>query len=185
MQLTPEIRLSAEQVLQRYARAVDRSDWPLLRSLYHPDALIDHGQYQGDVDGFVEFVKGRREGIVHTAHHLSQVLVEPLSATEAAVEAYGWAVQTFAAPSSLVPPGAAGVTYRSTYRYVDRLGLRDGRWGFLETHLVLGDLRVEQHDEAPKRRPGRSQLPTTEDPLYGLLARWRAQSSTGRDAGFD
>jgi len=170
----PRLRTAAEQVVASYARAVDRSDWELLRSLYHPDAVIDHGAYAGDVDGFIDFVRGRREGIVHTAHYVANLLVEPLPGDRLAVEAYGWAVQTFAAPSPLVPAGSAGTTYRSTYRYVDLLGRHGDRWVFVETHLVLGDLEVEQHAEQPARRAGLTQLPSTDDPLYALLARWRS-----------
>lgn len=169
-----EVRAAVTDTVHSYARAVDRSDWNLLRSLYRQDATIDHGQYQGDVDGFIDFVRGRRQGIVHTAHYVTNVLVEHVAKGAVAVEAYGWAVQTFAAPSPLVDDKWAGTTYRSSYRYIDLLMEHEDAWVFVETHLILGDLDIEHHKTAPMRRAGPSQLPSTEDRLYELLAGWRS-----------
>lgn len=168
----PEVVEAARAVLLRYCRAVDRCDWGLLRTVYHPDATIDHGAFQGDVSGFVAFVQSRRVGIVHSAHFLSNVLVEPVDESRVVVESYGWAVQTFAVPSPLVRPGFAGVRQRSTYRYVDLLERRDGVWAIAEGHLVLGDLEVEDLTEPPRPRDGLSQRPDVDDPLYRLTERW-------------
>ncbi len=165
-------RNDVADVLARYCRAVDRCDWELLRTVYHPDAVIDHGAYQGDVAGFVAFVQSRRVGIVHSAHYLSNVLVEQLDDERAASESYGWAVQSFTSASPLVPAGSAGIRQRSTYRYVDLFEQRAGRWAIAEAHLVLGDVQTELLDEEPWRRDGLSQRPGTDDPLYGLLRRW-------------
>lgn len=167
-----EVAEAARGVLLRYCRAVDRCDWDLLRSVYHPDAVLDHGAYQGDVEGFVAFVQSRREGNVHSAHYLSNVLVEQLDDRRLAVESYGWAVQSFAAPSPLVHAGFDGVRFRSSYRYVDLLENRDGRWAIAEGHLVLGDLEIEHLEVAPRPRAGLSQRPGLDDPLYELRRRW-------------
>jgi len=172
----PSPASSAEQVILRYCRAVDRCDWELLRSVYHPDAVLDHGAYQGDVDGFIRFVQSRREGIVHSAHYVSNVLAEPIGDRRSIVESYGWAVQSFALPSPLVQPGFEGIRQKSTYRYVDLVEERDGAWAVSEGHLVLGDLEVEHLREAPRTRAGLSQIPGLGDPLYGLRRTWSASA---------
>ena len=41
------------EVLCRYCRGIDRLDEPLVRSCYHPDAVDNHGLYNGSVDHFV------------------------------------------------------------------------------------------------------------------------------------
>lgn len=165
-------------MLLTYCRAVDRCDWDLLRTVYHPDAVINHGLYQGGVDGFVEFVQSRRTGIVHTAHYISNVIVDPVSDGLVATEAYGWAVQSFALPSALVKPGFQGVRYQSTYRYVDLMEQRDGRWAIVEGNLVLGDLDVQDLEEAPVVRAGMTQRPSMDDPLYKLRDGWAGRIRT-------
>lgn len=168
----PRVRAAAHDLLMRYCRAVDRCDWDLLRSIYHDDAVLDHGFYQGDVDGFVDFVRGRRVGIVHSAHFVSNLLVEQVDENRVATEAYGWAVQTFKHPSALVRSGFQGIRQKSTYRYVDLLENRGGRWAMIECHLVLGELEIEHLAEEPGHRAGLSQQPDTSDPLYRLHRDW-------------
>ena len=49
--------------LMRYSRAVDRLDRELLLSVYHDDAVDDHGMFVGDPQEFADWVVGmNREG---------------------------------------------------------------------------------------------------------------------------
>ena len=41
------------EILVRYCPAVDRLDEPLMRSLYHPDAVTDHLGYECPVEEFI------------------------------------------------------------------------------------------------------------------------------------
>ena len=41
--------------LVRYCRGVDRLDRNILRSAYHDNAVDDHGEYVGDVEGFIDW----------------------------------------------------------------------------------------------------------------------------------
>ncbi len=58
--MTPDELVDRELIrdlVQRYARGVDRRDFELVRSCYHADAIDEHGPYVGGVDGFVEFLR--------------------------------------------------------------------------------------------------------------------------------
>jgi hypothetical protein len=83
-----EDRLEIQAVLYRYARGVDRRDWQLVRSTYHPDAYDDHGTYKGDVDGFMKSLIKRHETIEQSLHVLANCIIEFASADRALVETY-------------------------------------------------------------------------------------------------
>jgi hypothetical protein len=46
----------------RYCRGIDRMDFDLVRSCYHPDGIDrhgdSHGAYEGDVEGFIKYAAG-------------------------------------------------------------------------------------------------------------------------------
>ena len=55
----------------RYARAVDRRDLDLLRSVYHDDATDEHGVvYRGSASGFVDGFMEIMRGFELTAHYI-------------------------------------------------------------------------------------------------------------------
>lgn len=55
----------------RYARAVDRRDLELLRSVYHDDATDEHGVvYSGPASGFVDGFMEVMRGFELTAHYI-------------------------------------------------------------------------------------------------------------------
>jgi hypothetical protein len=61
----------------RYCRGIDRLDWDLVRSAYHPDAVDNHGPYQGDVEGFIAFLHDVLPSAYEsTTHFFGQQLVE-------------------------------------------------------------------------------------------------------------
>jgi hypothetical protein len=165
-------RIAIEDAIKRYCRAVDRCDWDLLASVYHEDAAIEHGLFSGGVDGMVDFVRSRRVGIRHTAHYVSNVLVDFAGPDDAVCETYGWASQTFVPPSPFVPEGMAATRITSMFRYVDRFERRDGRWAIAEATLVTGERESRHYPDAPPDATAAVvQQPSMDDPLYALLAR--------------
>lgn len=72
-------RLSAEHeitdVLQRYCRGVDRRDFDLVRSTYHTDATDCHGPYNGNVDGLIQWMTRRHEGVAQSMHQIGRAHV--------------------------------------------------------------------------------------------------------------
>jgi hypothetical protein len=126
-------------VLHRYCRAVDRADWGLLQLSYHPDAVDDHGSYQGDVPGLVAWLKQRFRDVSDSTHFLGQVLVELTSSETAFVE-------TYFISRRLQPPGGDGLSSlgdddllaREVWgRYLDDFECRNGRWAIVKRLVVV------------------------------------------------
>ena len=66
-----------KEVLTRLARGTDRCDLMLIQSCYHDDAYDDHGGYQGDAGGFVDWLKPTvMDAFSCTMHKLGNVLIE-------------------------------------------------------------------------------------------------------------
>lgn len=105
------------QVLQRYARGLDRMDVPLVRSCYWEDAIEDHGQYVGDVGGFIEYANHTSLMFQSTQHGLMNHSCD-LQGDDAYCETYYLFTSRAAQSPHLF----------STGRYVDHFQRRDGEW---------------------------------------------------------
>jgi len=107
--------------LARYARGVDRCDPEVVRSTYHADAYDDHGGYQGDVDGFLAWVKATvMDTFSATMHQLGNSLIE-VDGDRAFAETYAVAhhvLGQLATPTDLI----MGV------RYLDRFERSGNDW---------------------------------------------------------
>jgi len=74
-----EDRIAAEDLLTRYATAVDRRDWEQYRSIFTTDAEIDYtsaGGIAGTVDEIVEFLSTSLEMFEMTQHLVSNIDLE-------------------------------------------------------------------------------------------------------------
>lgn len=142
----------------RYARGVDRGDWDLVRTGYHADAMDEHGDYVGDIDGFIEWLDRRFKGIDNSMHFLGQTLIEFAGPDVALVETY-FVSRRLSPPKQGDVAGAGDALAREAWgRYVDRFERRGGAWKVahrtvvlegLSTALAIGGQRV------PGRRWGR------------------------------
>jgi len=149
--------LEIRQVLGRYARGCDRLDMDLVRSCYWDDATEDRGRYVGDVDGFVDWLRGQLEGFIGTWHQVAPPYLE-FDGDTAWSESYSLAMHRYRdddgkEASRLIPS-----------RYCDRFEKRDGEWriarriGVYETVLMVGT--APSLDAEPRSRRDR------DDPSY-------------------
>lgn len=125
------------RVISTYARAVDRLDWDALHNCYHADAIDEHGVYNGDVDGFVDFLRKRMGRFVRTMHIMANPLIEVHGDT-ADVETYCTAYHRLRAD-------AHGVEHDWTLRvrYLDRFEQRAGQWRIARRTVVYESDRFE------------------------------------------
>jgi hypothetical protein len=153
-------------VLAKYCRAVDRGDVELLESVFHPDAIHDHGEFRGPHgepgDGFSMWAVSKGNKMVETIQHsLGTVFIE-LDGDVAFVESY------FLSPSVLQErTDDEQMMTLLIGRYLDRFERRGGEWR-IAYRAVAKDLRDVHplHDvDEPYTRARRG----PEDLLYQVL----------------
>lgn len=132
-------RSAIQDVLARYARAVDRGDWDELWSVYHRDGYDDHGEYCGDVAGLIAWLAERFADADNSVHFLGNCMIEFAAADVALVETYFASVRLRPPREEElrdVAPGDA-VCRQSYGRYVDRFERRGDEWRIARRQVVL------------------------------------------------
>jgi hypothetical protein len=153
-----EARTAIEDGLKRFARAVDRQDWALARTLYHDDAFDDHGFFKGPPDAFLAHIAKMHEVQEHSMHFNTNVLIEFESRERALVETYVLVLQRF-----------ADRRVTASARYLDRFERRNGEWRVARRILVFGDMVPEPIREPLAFPPEfTEQKHSMGDPLYSL-----------------
>jgi hypothetical protein len=132
-------RAEIQDCLSRYARGVDRGDWDLVRSTYHPGAYDAHGDYKGDVDGLITWLDERFAGVDNSMHLLGNCLIEFAGPDHAFVETY-FGSSRLRAPTDAERASlqAKDMMCRDAWgRYADRFERRDGEWRVAHRIVVL------------------------------------------------
>ena len=149
-----------------YGRGCDRADINILKSLYHPDAIEDHGVFKGKAHDFCEMVARESPRIPSMSHHLSNVVIE-LEGEMAHSECY------FLATGFGQEKGAPDVMIGG--RYLDRFEKRSGEWKVADRQVVFdwyllvdGGARWD-NAAAAQWKPHGAKKP--DDLLYKLLPR--------------
>jgi len=147
----------------RYCRGLDRWQWEVVRSCYHPDATDDHGDFRGNVDEFIEMIKVAMPKLQSSSHFIGNLLIE-VDGDKARGEAYA------IAQSRLFPRGDKPASDLWTgFRYIDDLEKRGGEWRIANRVCVFEWTRT---DPVPAgwdfseafRRPQHG----TDDPVFAL-----------------
>jgi len=120
-------RQAIHDCLMTYCRAVDRLDRDLLLSVYHEDAVEDHGVFVGDREGFADWVIAFHSRAQHATQHVINNHVCELDGDVAHTETYYMfaAMNVEGAPLTL-----------SGGRYIDRFERRGGRWAIALRKVV-------------------------------------------------
>lgn len=170
-------RMALQHLVAAYGHAIDRRDYPLLRSLYHDDAIDDHSPYYcGSAAGYVEWLPSMLSTWSATAHTMSNLLflVEGDRA-EGLVSARAWH-RTADGAREFIAWG----------RYADRYEKREGIWRFAHRVFILDsvedrDVKRSDLDDTEGVATGRA---GAEDPslqrLPLLRADWQAAQGAMR-----
>jgi hypothetical protein len=114
-------RQEIADVIHRYARGIDRLDWNLVRSCYHPDAYDDHGAMKGTVEEFIAQGQAFLLRFEATMHTLGNMLIE-VDGDRARAETYAVAYHRERRDDGSGRDDWWGI------RYVDRFEKRNGGW---------------------------------------------------------
>jgi hypothetical protein len=148
------------ECIMRYSRGSDRYDADLIRSTFHPDAVVDR-ERKWSVDEWIE-VSMNRDRSRARMHHIGNVLIE-VDGSSAVAETYWIAYQVWSeGDNRLVRSRAA--------RYADRFECRNGQWK-VSYRGVIDDWSHTQ-EVGPEIEQGHSDLvgrPFPGDPIYALL----------------
>jgi hypothetical protein len=136
--------------VHRYCRAVDRFDRELLLSVYHPDAIDDHGYFVGGREAFADWAFGYHSLYQNATHHVVTNHTCELDGDTAHAETY-WlfsGINRDTTTGAVVPPTL------HFGRYIDRFERRKGKWAIaaracvIEWHGALGELPMPPEAEA-------------------------------------
>lgn len=139
-------RSEIRQVLFRYARGVDRIDFDLIRSCFHPGGMDSRPPlFHGSIDRYVEWVEPQLRRMESSNHMIGNTFVQ-LDGDRAEVESYYLATLRTRQDGRLIEALRGG-------RYVDSFSRRDGRWAIDIRRAVTDWSRIE--DVTEKTDPGR------------------------------
>lgn len=155
-------QLALQRLAHAYCHAVDRGDLVLLRSLYHDDAIDDHGEmFCGTPDEYVAWLPMMLAGLAATRHEITGMLFL-VDGDHAQGELVNTAYHRTHAPDAreIIVSG----------RYLDTYAKRDGIWRILRRSLAM-DALVERPAQEPGGFIGKG-VPWgstgLDDPVYGL-----------------
>ncbi len=154
-------------VLRNYCRGVDRLDEELLRSVYHPDAVDNHGStFQGNAHEFAKVIIERLSQVSRTLHSIGNISID-IEGDVAWVETYFLAYhhESRDNPNALMNP--AGTDLLTAGRYIDTFERRDGAWKILRRDVLREFTRIDETvAELPEPVGGLESKRSRDDPSY-------------------
>jgi hypothetical protein len=179
-------RASIENVLGLYCRAIDRLDVDLLCSVYHPDAIDDHGAMCLKAHEFAPLiVESLSKVCMYSMHTVTHTVID-VHGDRAISEAYylGFhtiageeqAIVNFFGPAYLSAQRAAGLLnqpheYVCGGRYLDVFEKRGGIWRILRRKITNEFSVCRPQSAVSEGVPAQFYTPGTRDrrdPVYGL-----------------
>lgn len=168
--------VALQRLVASYCHGIDRRDFALVRSLYHDDAIDDHGaMFRGGPDEYVAWLPlmlATWSLTSHIIHHALFLIDGERAEGEVTVTAYH---RTADGTREVIAHG----------RYLDQYARRDDVWRFYRRSLVLDwtEERAISPAAGTKAAAGiASGRPSGEDPCYQrlrLFARQRFTEATG------
>lgn len=122
--------LQIEKLLATYCRGIDRCDEALLKTVYWPDAVEEHGLFNGNAWEFAAFIVPMLKGMKVTMHAISNALIDVRgdhAVGETYVVAYHLVPAEDGSQNDLIVGG----------RYLDRFERRGDEWRIAKRIFVM------------------------------------------------
>ncbi|GAA1862469.1 hypothetical protein GCM10009836_48460 [Pseudonocardia ailaonensis] len=130
------------RLLTTYTRGLDRRDERMVASVYHPDAVHEHGMFRGTGAEFAEYALRGLRTMERTMHCLWQSLIDVHAANRASGETYAVACHRVASSK-----GGGWADHNIWVRYIDTFERRDGGPWLIASRTVVYEWgRVDQVD---------------------------------------
>jgi len=139
-------RAQIQDCVYQWCRAVDRLDLEAIRGCFHPGAVDNHGPYQGDIEGLINWIRDRHQAITFSMHSVNNMLIEFAGPDAAIAESYCTAMQRYPAEAKealkqltagMAGKPGTGIDMIACCRYVDRFERRNGEWRISERRVVF------------------------------------------------
>jgi hypothetical protein len=148
----------------RYCRANDRLDAELMRSCFHPDAVIElHKPFT--VDEFIAFGGTALSHFTVTWHNTGNQLVE--------VDGDAAWAEHYTISSHRIAASAAGPErdYVASGRYIDRMERRGGEWRIAKRVMLVDFTRLDANPPQEAGYGSRGGERNRNDPSYAMRLR--------------
>lgn len=166
-------RQDVAAVLARYCRAIDRRDWAMLDSCFHPDSTHKHGPFEGLSRDFFGFARMMLTEVMRDTHHHLGTQTIQIDGDHATAESY-WIA------SHRLHPGGEGTPFGPSDRerdliicgrYLDRLTRTQDGWKIVHRTGIHDWQRLEHTSdggfyEGPADGRGRQ---SRDDPSYAFI----------------
>lgn len=166
-----ESRQAITDALNAYARANDRADEALLRSLFWPESTHQHGRFTGKSSDFVGFAFKIVAGLKYACHHISNVAIE-VKGDRAFSECYYFAQHRRDRKDGT---GEEDVFFQG--RYLDDFERRGGVWKIIRRRGLSDYTSPPIPSETPQASwpAGQHSEKAPADDYYRMQAEFRAR----------
>lgn len=156
-----------------FARAADRHDHEAMRSLYHEDAIDEHGGFfKGAAKDFIDRLP-EMQAPMQILHHNMTTINIVVDHDYAEGESYVLAYHQVKTDDGLIDLIAGG-------RYLDKFEKRDGEWRFSHRSVIFDWVNVNQPTAVQLDHPMLEGSMTgtigTEDPSFRFFKLFKFQS---------
>ncbi|RZV49063.1 MAG: nuclear transport factor 2 family protein [Pseudomonadales bacterium] len=166
-------RVALQHLVNAYCHAIDRRNYALLRTLYHPGASDDHRPYfQGSAEDYINWLPSMLDNWQATSHAISNCLfIVDGDEAEGEILTRAWH-RSKDGKQDVIGYG----------RYADRYQKRDGIWRFAHRSLVLdyADTHAVNLAEGSAEVADNAGQAGSGDPVYTALALF-AKDRTARN----
>ncbi|MGV3650196.1 MAG: nuclear transport factor 2 family protein [Devosia sp.] len=116
------------ELVNTYTRAIDRHDEAMIASVFHPDAIDNHGDFLGNVDQFIDWVNTGHSQIAEGHMHNVTSHTCEIDGDVAHAETYVIVVLRLADGEPVRVGGG---------RYLDRIERRNGEWRIALRRVIM------------------------------------------------